>query len=92
MDNDDKFYIEFHWTTLKDSTSPETMKGNWAFTGVTGKLKGITGKGTYTATENENGGEANMEGEYSVLGTNNTADRNRDSSVRTRKSLCRLFS
>lgn len=65
-DNGDKFYIEFHWATLKDGTPSERVKGYWAFTGGTGKLKGITGKGTYTATENENGGEANMEGEYSV--------------------------
>jgi len=62
----DKFYVSFHWATLKDGTPPETVKGYWEFTGGTGKLKGITGKGTYTATENENGGEANMEGEYSV--------------------------
>ena len=66
MDNGDKFYIEFHWTTLKDATPSERVKGHWAFTGGTGKLSGIMGKGTYTATENENGGEANMEGEYSV--------------------------
>ena len=66
MENGDQFYIEFHWTNLKNGTPAETVKGYWAFTGGTGKLKGITGKGTYTATENENGGEANMEGEYSV--------------------------
>lgn len=66
MDSGDKFYIEFHWATLKDGTPPETLKGYWAFTGGTGKLKGITGSGTYSATENENGGEVNMEGEYSV--------------------------
>lgn len=66
MDNGDKFYIEFHWATLKDGTPSEKVKGNWAFTGGTGKLSRITGEGTYTATENENGGEANMEGEYVV--------------------------
>ena len=65
MDNGDKFYLVFHWATLKDGP-PESVKGDWRFTGGTGKLKGITGKGTYTATENETGGEANMEGEYSV--------------------------
>ena len=65
-DGGDKFYIEFHWATLKDGTPPETVKGYWKFTGGTGKLKGMTGKGTYTASENENGGETTMEGEYSV--------------------------
>jgi hypothetical protein len=64
MASGDKFYLSFRWATLKDGTSPETVKGYWEFTGGTGKLKGITGKGTYTATENENGGEINMEGEY----------------------------
>jgi hypothetical protein len=66
MENGDQFYIEFHWINLKNGTPAETVKGYWAFTGGTGKLKGIAGKGTYIATENENGGEANMEGEYSV--------------------------
>lgn len=66
MDNGDKFYLEFHWSTLKDGTPPETVRGHWEFTGGTGKLKGISGKGTYTATENESGGESNMEGEYSL--------------------------
>ncbi len=65
MDSGDKFYVRFRWTTLKDRDSA-SVKGDWVFTGGTGKLRGITGKGTYTATENENGGELNMEGEYSV--------------------------
>jgi hypothetical protein len=65
MGNGDKFYIEFHWAALK-ANDPERVKGYWEFTGGTGKLKGIRGKGTYTASEDENGGEANMEGEYSV--------------------------
>ena len=72
MDNGDKFYIVFHWATLKDG-HPERVRGDWTFTGGTGRLKGITGKGTYTATENEAGGEANMEGEYSVPRLNNFA-------------------
>ena len=66
MDNGDKFYIEFHWINLQDGTPPEDVKGHWAFTGGTGKLNGITGKGTYTSTQNENGGDATIEGEYSV--------------------------
>jgi hypothetical protein len=70
MDSGDKFYVRFRWTTLKDRDSAN-VKGDWTFTGGTGKLKGITGKGTYTATENEKGGELNMEGEYSVPKTDN---------------------
>lgn len=65
MANGDKFYISFRWSALK-ANDPENTKGYWEFKGGTGKLKGITGKGTYTANENENGGEVNMEGEYSA--------------------------
>lgn len=65
MASGDKFYISFHWATVKNG-HPESVKGDWEFTGGTGKLTGITGKGTYTATENESGGEVNFEGEYSV--------------------------
>lgn len=65
MANGDKFYISFHWTALK-ANDPEHTKGYWEFRGGTGKLRGITGKGTYTANENENGGEVNIEGEYSA--------------------------
>ena len=71
MDSGDRFYIAFHWATLKDG-HPERVKGDWEFTGGTGKLKGIKGKGTYTATENETGGESNMEGEYSVPETSSS--------------------
>jgi hypothetical protein len=51
---------------------PDSVKGDWAFTGGTGELKSVTGKGSYTATENANGGEVNMEGEYSVPETDNS--------------------
>jgi hypothetical protein len=44
----------------------ESVKGTWAFTGGTGKLEGIRGKGTYTASEDETGGVVSMEGEYAV--------------------------
>ena len=69
MDNGDKFYLSFHWAVVKDGKPQswiERVKGTWAFTGGTGKLKGIRGKGTYTATENENGGVVDIEGEYAV--------------------------
>jgi hypothetical protein len=69
MDNGDKFYLSFDWAVVKDG-KPKSLidhvKGAWVFTGGTGKLKGIRGKGTYTATEAENGGVVNMEGEYAM--------------------------
>jgi hypothetical protein len=69
MDSGDKFYLSFHWAVVKDGKPKswiESVKGTWVFTGGTGKLEGITGKGTYTATEDENGGVVNMEGEYAM--------------------------
>jgi len=69
MDNGDKFYLSFDWAVVKDGKSKsviESVKGAWAFTGGTGKLEGIKGKGTYTASEDETGGVVSMEGEYAV--------------------------
>jgi hypothetical protein len=69
MENGDKFYLSFDWSVVKDGKPKsviESVKGTWAFTGGTGKLEGIRGKGTYTATEGETGGVVNMEGEYFV--------------------------
>ena len=69
MENGDKFYLKFHWAVVKDGKPKsliESVKGTWAFTGGTGRLKGIRGKGTYTASEDETGGVVSMEGEYIV--------------------------
>jgi hypothetical protein len=71
MDNGDKFYLSFDWAVVKDGKPKsliEHVKGAWVLTGGTGKLKGIRGKGTYTATEAEIGGVVNMEGEYAMPG------------------------
>ena len=46
-DNGDKSYVRTQGSaTLKGGTI-ETANGTWSFTGATGKLKGIKGKGTY---------------------------------------------
>ncbi len=69
MDNGDRFFLSFDWAVVKDGKPKsviESVKGTWVFTGGTGKLQGITGKGTYTASEDETGGVVNMEGEYAV--------------------------
>ena len=59
------FYVTFYWATMKDG-HPERVNDDWAFTGGTGTLKGIKGKGTYNATENESGWRVNMQGEYAI--------------------------
>jgi hypothetical protein len=51
---------------LKDG-KPVGESGTWTFTSGTGKLKGITGKGTYTGTSNADGSMSyKVEGEYTL--------------------------
>lgn len=66
MENGDKTYLRFQGTgSVKDGVA--TGEGTWSYTGGTGKLKGIKGKGTYKASGTPGGeGEAQVEGEYSV--------------------------
>jgi len=69
MENGDKFILSFEWAVVKDGKPKsviESVKGTWAFTGGTGKLEGIRGKGTYSASEDETDGVVSMEGEYAV--------------------------
>ena len=68
MDNGDKFYVSYHASAaLKDGAPTGPVKGTWSYTGGTGKLKGITGKGTYTATTNADGSAVvEVEGDYMI--------------------------
>ena len=43
-----------------------TGSGTWSYTGGTGKLKGLTGKGTYKSTGNAEAAEDQVEWEYSI--------------------------
>jgi len=67
MDNGDKFYVSFHDTTAVKDGKPADAMGNWSFTGATGKLKGLKGKGTYTAKLQADGSaDVDVEGEYTM--------------------------
>ncbi|HEY4742187.1 MAG TPA: hypothetical protein VIH76_16440 [Candidatus Acidoferrales bacterium] len=67
MDNGDKFYVTFHESAMMKDGMPQGDKGTWSFTGGTGKLKGITGKGTHTVTLNPDGtSTVSVEGDYSI--------------------------
>lgn len=45
----------------------DTATGTWKYTGGTGKLKGITGKGTYKGKGNADGSTTwEVEGDYSL--------------------------
>jgi hypothetical protein len=66
-DGGDKYFVSFRDTGAVKDGKPEVSKGTWSFTGGTGKLKGISGKGTYTVTPAADGtAEVDVEGEYSI--------------------------
>jgi hypothetical protein len=68
MDNGDKFFVSFHDSAkVKGGMPVSPIHGTWSYTGGTGKLKGITGKGTYTITPNADGtGVVDVEGDYTI--------------------------
>jgi hypothetical protein len=62
-DAGDKYFVSFQGTgTLQDGVET-AEKGTWSFTGGTGKLKGITGKGTYNCTPSGDGVSCDIEGQ-----------------------------
>jgi hypothetical protein len=67
MSNGDKIYIRFQGNdTMKDG-KPNTTEGTWSYTGGTGKLKGIKGKGTYKGQVDSSGNMvAEVEGDYEL--------------------------
>ena len=67
MANGDKFYVRFQGTDALKDGKPQTSQGTWSFTGGTGKLKGIKGKGTYKGTAGADGSMTyEVEGEYEL--------------------------
>jgi hypothetical protein len=66
MDNGDKAFVRFagSGTRAKDGTG--AGEGTWSYTGGTGKLRGLTGKGTYKSTGNADGGQDHVEGDYTL--------------------------
>jgi hypothetical protein len=67
MANGDKMYVRTQGSaTLKDGAI-ETAEGTWSFTGGTGKLTGIKGKGTYKGKGAADGSATyEVEGEYQL--------------------------
>ena len=66
MDSGDKFFVWYQGTeTMKDGALV-SHKGNWGFTGGSGKLKGIKGKGTYTCTASGDGSSCEVGGDYQL--------------------------
>lgn len=66
MENGDKAYVRFQGTAVLKDGAPQSTEGTWTFSGGTGKLKGLKGKGTYKGTSTPEGGEDQVEGEYTL--------------------------
>jgi hypothetical protein len=68
MENGDKVYARNQDSgTTTEGGKASTYEGTWSFTGGTGKLKGLKGKGTYKGAGATDGiTTAQIEGEYSL--------------------------
>ena len=67
MDNGDKAYIRFQGTSTHKEGGAHSSEGTWSYTGGTGKLKGLKGKGTYKGSgATADTTEDQVEGEYTL--------------------------
>jgi hypothetical protein len=67
MDNGDKAYIRFQGTGTTKEGGAHSSEGTWSYTGGTGKLKGLKGKGTYKGSgATADTTEDQVEGEYTL--------------------------
>ncbi len=67
LDNGDKYFVSYHGTSPMKDGKPGDGSGTWMYTGGTGKLKGLKGKGTYTIKFAADGtATAEVTGEYTL--------------------------
>jgi hypothetical protein len=68
MSNGDKIFVQFHGsTTLDKDGNPQSISGHWSYTGGTGKMKGLKGKGTYSGKAGADGSMTEeIEGDYTL--------------------------
>jgi hypothetical protein len=66
MESGDKIFASYQGRASSKQGAPTDAKGTWGFTGGTGKLKGIKGKGTYNCTPSGDGFSCEIEGEYQL--------------------------
>jgi len=65
--NGDKAFVRFDGRTTLMNDAPVSGRGTWTFTGGTGKLKGLKGKGTYTGKYASDGSATfDVEGDYQL--------------------------
>jgi hypothetical protein len=66
MDSGDKFFVWYQGNATMKDGALVSQKGTWGFTGGTGKLKGIKGKGTFECTGSGDGSSCEVEGDYQI--------------------------
>jgi len=65
MSSGDKYYVRFDGQTQSSNGVARSQSGRWGFTGGTGKLTGLRGRGTFKGTVNADGSmTVEVEGEY----------------------------
>jgi hypothetical protein len=63
----DKVFTSYKGAAAIKDGQPTGAHGTWSYSGGTGKLKGIKGKGTFTTTFNADGSDTvQFEGEYEL--------------------------
>jgi hypothetical protein len=63
----DKYFVRFKGTTTLKGEAPLRAECTWKFTGGTGKLKGLTGKGKCTGTFSTDGTSSwDIQGDYKI--------------------------
>ena len=65
--NGDNYFVRFEGTTTMEKSAPVSATCTWTFTGGTGKVKGLTGKGTCTGKFDASGAAMfDIQGVYQV--------------------------
>lgn len=67
--NGDKYFLRYEGTAALKDAIPLHLEGTWKFTGGTGRLRGLSGQGTYRGQPTSSGGMMfKLEGSYQVEG------------------------
>lgn len=66
MQSADKVFVAYQGTTTTKDGAPLNARGSWAYTGGTGKLNGLKGKGTYTCSPWARGLSCEIVGDYEL--------------------------
>ena len=66
VESGDKVFVSYQGTGTTKDGKPVEAKGTWTLTGGTGKLKGVTGKGTYSCAPSADAFGCSGEGEYQL--------------------------